>query len=126
MGSARKQYTAELVIDGARKAVAFTRRQVQLLRLRATGLGTWQASRELGISYHTAKHHLEHARARAGGVTTTELISQLTSAGLIPDQRPERSPSMGGEPPGHDRDLREAAAVRTVQPSVKGQRIAGR
>ena len=97
VGFSRKSYTAELVIDGVRQLVTFTRRQVQGRQLRADGKTTQQASSILGISYHTAKHHLERAFERAGNMPAEQLISHLTAAGvIIQQQRSPRSVSTGG------------------------------
>ena len=43
-----------------------TDREVEILRLLARGLGRKQLARELSLSEHTVRHHLEHVYTKLG------------------------------------------------------------
>lgn len=96
VGSASQQYTVEMVDAGVRKAVTFTARQMEILRLLVRGFSPSQAARNLGISRRTVEHHLEKARERTGIETTTQLLLKVAEAGLTPEQRPVQPGAVGG------------------------------
>jgi DNA-binding NarL/FixJ family response regulator len=60
-----------------------TDREVEVLRLVATGLNVKQASRQLVISEHTARHHLESIYSKAGVSSRAGLTLFAIETGLL-------------------------------------------
>ena len=65
-------------------------RELDALRLYASGLSMTAVGRKMGISPHTAKEYLDRVRAKYGAVgrtarTRTELYAVARSDGLLPD-----------------------------------------
>lgn len=62
-------------------------REVDLIACLASGLSTKEAARRLGISYHTAIHHLRIAMTRLGAHNRVELLAQAAAHGFLPPPR---------------------------------------
>jgi DNA-binding CsgD family transcriptional regulator len=60
-----------------------TVREVELLCLLAIGLDTGKAAAALGISPHTATHHIGNMLFRIGAQNRTELIARAFVSGVI-------------------------------------------
>lgn len=61
-----------------------TLRELQVLRLLASGLSNKQLAEQLGISNHTAKFHVAQILAKLDAATRTEAVSTAIRSGLIP------------------------------------------
>lgn len=61
-----------------------TPRELQVLRLLASGLGNKQLAEQLGISDNTAKFHVAQILAKLGVGSRTEAVSIAIRRGLIP------------------------------------------
>ncbi len=59
-----------------------TPREVQVAVLAATGLQTKQLARRLGISFHTARHHMERAYAKLGVRNRASLVITIVGRGV--------------------------------------------
>lgn len=60
-----------------------TKREREVLRLRALGRTGPATAKELGISYETVRTHARNARARLGAKTTAEAVAVALSLDLI-------------------------------------------
>lgn len=56
-----------------------TPREVEVAMLAATGLQTKQVAHRLGISFHTARHHIERAYAKLGVRNRASLVITVAS-----------------------------------------------
>ncbi len=79
------------------RPAGLTAREVEVVRLVARGLATKQIARELGISYRTADHHIEHVYAKLGVSTraAAALLAMqhgLVTWGELPMAPPPRAP----------------------------------
>jgi DNA-binding CsgD family transcriptional regulator len=63
----------------ALEQLGLTARQAQILRLLATGKGNDQIARELTISVHTVRKHLEHIYERLGVTSQAQAIARAMS-----------------------------------------------
>jgi DNA-binding CsgD family transcriptional regulator len=63
-----------------------TPREVEVAMLAATGLQTKQVARRLGISFHTARHHMERAYAKLGVRNRASLVITVASGGVEPSE----------------------------------------
>jgi DNA-binding NarL/FixJ family response regulator len=66
------------------EAQALTARELQVLRLLATGIPNKQIARELGISEHTAKYHVSEILGKLGAASRTEAVLTAVRQGLLP------------------------------------------
>ncbi len=60
-----------------------TARELQVLDGRARGLSVKQVAAELGLSYHTARHHLEHIHRKTRCHSTIEALGKLGAIALV-------------------------------------------
>jgi DNA-binding CsgD family transcriptional regulator len=71
---------AEAVSDTTLSArYGLTPRQVQVVRLAMTGISTADLACTLGISAHTARHHLEVIRAKVGKHRIGEVLAAIAA-----------------------------------------------
>jgi DNA-binding CsgD family transcriptional regulator len=63
-----------------RERFALTAREIEVLRLLAVGRSAREVSVSLGLSYYTARHHVEHVLAKLG-VRTRAAVAAATEAG---------------------------------------------
>ena len=61
-----------------------TRRELQVLRMLADGLGNKEIAQQLGISDHTAKFHVAQILAKLGVGSRTEAVALGIRRGLVP------------------------------------------
>jgi DNA-binding NarL/FixJ family response regulator len=60
-----------------------TRREIEVLRLLAAGLGNKEIAARLHISEHTAKFHVASILSKLGAATRTEAVTQGIRRGLV-------------------------------------------
>jgi DNA-binding CsgD family transcriptional regulator len=63
---------------------ALTRRELQVLRMLADGLGNKEIAQHLGISDHTAKFHVAQILAKLGASSRAEAVALGIRRGLVP------------------------------------------
>jgi len=63
---------------------ALTRRELQVLRMLADGLGNKEIAQQLGISEHTAKFHVAQILAKLGATSRAEAVALGMRRGLVP------------------------------------------
>ncbi len=63
---------------------ALTSRELQVLRMLASGLGNKEIAAQLNISDHTAKFHVAQILAKLGAVSRTEAVAIGIRKGLVP------------------------------------------
>ncbi|MDQ2839874.1 MAG: response regulator transcription factor [Acidobacteriota bacterium] len=61
-----------------------TKRESQVLRMLANGLGNKEIAGQLGISDHTAKFHVAQILAKLGAGSRTEAVTVAIRRGLVP------------------------------------------
>ncbi len=61
-----------------------TKRELQVLRMLANGLGNKEIAGQLGISSHTAKFHVAQILAKLGASSRTEAVTTAIRRGLAP------------------------------------------
>lgn len=61
-----------------------TKRELQVLRMLANGLGNKEIAGQLGISDHTAKFHVAQILAKLGAGSRTEAVMTAIRRGLVP------------------------------------------
>lgn len=61
-----------------------TKRELQVLRMLANGLGNKEIAAQLGISRHTAKFHVAQILAKLGAGSRTEAVTTAIRRGLVP------------------------------------------
>jgi DNA-binding CsgD family transcriptional regulator len=71
--------------------LALTPRQIDVVRLVASGMTYKAAGRRLGISRHTVDEHLRDARQRTGLQTNVELIAWAACSGVAISGPTERT-----------------------------------
>ncbi len=67
----------------AQTPVALSPRELDAMRLLATGLSRAQIAAELNISEHTVRVYIEGARFKLGALNTTHAVARALSCGLI-------------------------------------------
>lgn len=70
-------------LDGAAPNIAFTARELQVLRLLADGASNKTIARELRISVHTAKFHVAAVIAKIGAAGRTDAVSRAIRLGAV-------------------------------------------
>lgn len=75
---------SELVTRDHLEPEPLTHRELQVVRLLASGLGNKQLAEQLNISSHTVKFHVAQILAKLGATTRTEAVSIAIRSGLIP------------------------------------------
>lgn len=65
-----------------RARFALTAREVEVLRLLAVGRSAREVAESLGLSYYTARHHVEHVLAKLG-VRTRAAVASATAAAAL-------------------------------------------
>src|SRR5437867_2101426 len=63
---------------------ALTARELDVLRLVASGLGNKEIAADLGITTHTVKYHLAAVLEKLGVRSRTEAVSLGVRTGLVP------------------------------------------
>ena len=63
---------------------ALTARELDVLRLVASGLGNKEIAADLGITTHTVKYHLAAVLEKLGVRSRTEAVSLGVRKGLVP------------------------------------------
>jgi LuxR family transcriptional regulator, transcriptional regulator of spore coat protein len=58
-------------------------RELDVLRLVATGLSAKEVALELGIAPRTVEHHLDHARVKTNTRNRTHMVAHALQSGLI-------------------------------------------
>jgi DNA-binding CsgD family transcriptional regulator/galactitol-specific phosphotransferase system IIB component len=76
--SARRTESDSVLIE------TLTRRELQVLRMLADGLGNKEIAQQLGISDHTAKFHVAQILAKLGAGSRTEAVALGIRRGLVP------------------------------------------
>lgn len=72
--------------DGISVLAQLTRRQRVVLRLLVDGLDMREIGRELGVSEHTVRTHMQNLYARLGCHSRLELVRWATAQGLLSDE----------------------------------------
>jgi len=81
----RRLFRNEEIPPGRHDLVeALTSRELQVLRMLATGLGNKEIAAKLGISDHTAKFHVTQILGKLGAATRTEAVAIGIRRGLVP------------------------------------------
>jgi DNA-binding NarL/FixJ family response regulator len=65
-------------------------REIEILRLVATGASNKEIAQRLAISANTVKVHLRNIFAKIGAVSRTEAAMYAVKAGLVPGAAPGR------------------------------------
>lgn len=75
------------------KAEILTPRELEVLRLLASGCSYWQAAARLGISPHTVVTHVKNAYRKLDVHSAAAAVMRAVELGMLPLQQAEESAS---------------------------------